>query len=118
LGGYFVLYALTRQLTEPSVFNNFVAASPSLYYHDNYLIAEIDRSLTSQKDAENINVYLTVGELETASSEFKQLSKILTDTAIRLKTEVYKNTEHMGTAIPTFENGIQLFMGKQNLKVK
>jgi len=101
LGGYFVLYALTRQLAEPPVFNNFIAASPSIYYHDNYVISEIARVSTSQKDIENINVYLTVGELENPSSEFKQLSRILSDKAIRLKTEVYKNTEHMGTAITT-----------------
>ena len=37
LGGYFVLYSLLRHTTDQSVFNNYIAASPSLSYHDGYL---------------------------------------------------------------------------------
>ncbi len=117
LGGYFVLYALNQNLSDSLVFNNFIAASPSIYYHDNYLTKEIGSSLTYQRNVENIKVYLTIGELEVLenqSDDFKKLSKILADKAISIQTEVYKNLEHMGTAIPTFENGIQLFMSKQN----
>src|SRR5690606_6727817 len=40
-GGYFVLYALTCHLKDVAIFNNFVAASPSIYYHDYYLLKEI-----------------------------------------------------------------------------
>ncbi len=119
LGGYFVLYALTHHLEEPSVFTNFIAASPSVYYHDTYLIKEIGSSLTDQRNLENTNVYLTIGELEVVenqSNEFEQLSKVLANKAISLKTEVYKNLEHMGTAIPTFENGIDLLMSEPILQ--
>ena len=40
------------------------------------------------------------------------LSKMLTDKKFNVQTEVYKGLEHMGTAIPTFESGIQLFLTK------
>jgi predicted alpha/beta superfamily hydrolase len=115
LGGYFVLYALTRHLVEPSVFNNFVVASPSLYYHDNYLITEIESFSIYKSNAENIKLYLTIGELELSESQlkdFERLTKVLTDKTINFQTDIYHNLEHMGTAIPTFEKGIQLFMRK------
>ena len=48
--------------------------------------------------------------LENQWSDFEQMSMILTNRKIRIHTEIYKNMGHMGTAIPTFENGIRLFM--------
>lgn len=113
-GGYFVLYALMRQQTESSVFNNFVAASPSLFYHDNYLLKELNQA-SAFKDPENIKVYLTIGELEVPEDRehtFDAFSRILSEHEIDVQTAVYKNLEHMGTAIPTFENGILLLMRK------
>lgn len=113
LGGYFVLYALNQNLSDSLVFNNFIAASPSIYYHDNYLAKEISSSPIYQRNIESIKLYLTIGELEVLenqSNDFKIFSKMLTDKTISVQTEVYKGLEHMGTAIPTFENGIQLFL--------
>lgn len=113
IGTYFVLYAIKRHLTEASIFNNFIAASPSIYYHDQYLIKEIDNSPTDDGNIKNTKLYLTIGELEALenqSNTFKDLIKVLTDKAINVQAEVYKNSEHMGTALPTFENGIQLFL--------
>lgn len=117
LGGYFVLYALNQNLSDSLVFHNFIAASPSLYYHDHYLAKEIGSSLLYQRNLERIKLYLTMGELEVLenqSNDFKIFSKMLTDKTIRVQTEVYKGLEHMGTAILTFENGIQLFLTQYN----
>ena len=115
LGGYFVLYALNQNRSESLIFNNFIAASPSIYYHDNYLANEISRSQISRRNTENIKLYLTIGELEVLenqTNDFEILSKMLTDKKFNVQTEVYKGLEHMGTAIPTFESGIQLFLTK------
>jgi predicted alpha/beta superfamily hydrolase len=115
LGGYFVLYALNQNLSDSLVFNNFIAASPSIYYHDNYLAKEIGSSPIYQRNIARIKLYLTIGELEVLenqSNDFKIFSKTITDKTISVQTEVYKGLEHMGTAIPTFENGIQLFLTK------
>ena len=110
-----MLYALSRHLIEPSVFNNFVAASPSIYYHDNYLIKEIETSPTYIKNIENIKLYLTIGELETLenqSKDFEKLMEALGDRKINYRRNVYHNLGHMETAIPTFENGVELFMSR------
>lgn len=118
LGGYFVLYSMMRQLNEPAVFTNFVAASPSVYYHDKYLMTEIERAPALHKNIGNIKLYLTIGELETSenrSDDFRKLSEVLMEKSIDVRTEVYNNLEHMGTAIPTFEAGIKLFMSNKNL---
>src|SRR5690606_30502290 len=119
-GGYFVLYTLTRRLKDAAIFNNFVAASPSIYYHDYYLIEEVGKS-SYMRNTENTKVYLTIGERELheyPSDDFQRMSEILTDNAIDVQSEVYKNQGHMGTAIPTFENGVRLFMGRQNSNKK
>ncbi len=115
LGGYFVLYALNQNLSDSLVFRNFIAASPSIYYHDNYLIKEISSAQISQRNIKNIKIYLTIGELEilgNQTNDFKIFSKMLTDKPSSVQTEVYKGLEHMGTAIPTFESGIQFFLTK------
>ncbi|HPM31766.1 MAG TPA: alpha/beta hydrolase-fold protein [Chryseolinea sp.] len=117
LGGYFVLYTLTRPRIDSPVFNNFVAASPSLYYHDNYLLDALESSTFSKKNSEHIKLYLTIGEFEVVENQpndFEDFSQILTDKKFNIQTEVYRNLEHMGTAIPTFEDAILLFTSKQN----
>ncbi|WP_276371503.1 alpha/beta hydrolase-fold protein [Chryseolinea sp. H1M3-3] len=119
LGGYFVLFALTQELTDTLVFNNFVAASPSIYYHDGYLIEQIKSSLNYKKRQPVVELFLTIGELEIIENESNGLRDLLKTLAekeqIRVRSKVYKNMEHMGTAIPTFENGIQSLLNKQNL---
>ena len=121
LGGYFVLYSMTRQLTEPAVFRNFVAASPSIYYHDNYLIKKIESIPALHKDIDNVKLYLSIGELEISedrSDNFRKLSAVLNDKAVNVQTKFYDKLEHMGTAIPTFEDGIKLFLSKSNSTYK
>jgi len=113
LGGYFVLYSLLRHTTDRSVFNNYIAASPSLSYHDGYLNKQFEKL---NNDLNDIKLYMTIGELEMQASKtnkFTSLSEILTmKNFLRIKTEVYKNLEHMGTAIPSFEDGIEFLLAK------
>src|SRR5690606_34061605 len=98
-----VLYSLLRHATDRSVFNNYVAASPSLSYHDGYLNKQFEKL---NNDLNDTRLYLTIGGLEIRDSKtnsFNSLSEILTmKNFLRLKPVVYKNSEHMGTAIPTF----------------
>jgi predicted alpha/beta superfamily hydrolase len=113
LGGYFVLYSLLRHAKDRSVFNNYVAASPSLSYHDGYLLKEF-KKLTG--DLNDTKLYLTTGELEITDSKansFNSFYQILEmKNFLRLKPVIYKNLEHMGTAIPSFEDGIEFVLGK------
>ena len=113
LGGYFVLYSLLRHTTDRSVFNNYIAASPSLSYHDGYLNKQFEKL---NNDLNDTKLYMTIGELEMQESKtnsFTNLSEILTlKNFLWIKPEVYKNLEHMGTAIPSFEDGIEFLFGK------
>ena len=47
---------------------------------------------------------------ENQGNDFENLLKVLTEKSINVQTKVYKNAEHMGTAIPTFEEGIQSYV--------
>ena len=113
LGGYFVLYSLLRHTTDQPVFNSYIAASPSLSYHDGYLNKQFEKH---NNDLNDTKLYMTIGELEIQASKtnkFTSLSEILTmKNFLRIKPEVYKNLEHMGTAIPSFEDGIEFLFGK------
>lgn len=113
LGGYFVLYSLLRHTTDRSVFNNYIAASPSLSYHDGYLNKQFEKL---NNDPNDTKLYMTIGELEMQESKtnsFTNLTEILKlKNFLWIKPEVYKNLEHMGTAIPSFEDGIEFLFGK------
>ncbi|MGC4022323.1 MAG: hypothetical protein QM734_10420 [Cyclobacteriaceae bacterium] len=79
------------------------------------MIDEIQKHLGNWERKAGIKLYMTVGELEVSESQSNDLKKIvsvLTDKTIDVETEVYKSSEHMGTAIPSFEKGIQIFMRK------
>lgn len=113
LGGYFVLCSLLRHTSDRSVFSNYVAASPSLSYHDGYLIKEFEKLTDGFNDAK---LFLSVGELEIndiKANSFNSFSKILAMKSLfRLKPEIYKNLEHMGTAVPSFEDGMEFVLNK------
>lgn len=114
LGGYFVLYALSRSIEKP-LFNKFVAASPSVSYHDRYIVQRLDSLLTKTSNATGINAIVTIGELERSSPtdvDFDQLVKVLRTGSLRVETMTYAKTEHMGTAVATFEQGILSLFGK------
>jgi predicted alpha/beta superfamily hydrolase len=113
-GGYFVLYALLRDLQENIPFNYYVAASPSLPYYDFYLKKQFE-SLSLQNAGKAIpQLYLTTGEMEIAQDtlhSFSQFRHMLSEKDfIRLKTKIYAGLEHMGTAVPSFEEGVELIL--------
>jgi len=113
LGGYFVLLSLLRSSTDTVVFNNYIAASPSLSYHDGYLFKQFEARNT---DLTGKGLYLTMGELEInedKSNGFMNLTELLKrKNSNRLKPQVYKGLGHIGTAIPSFEDGIEFVLGK------
>lgn len=114
LGGYFVLFALTNQLGRERVFSDFVAASPSLYYHDRFLIRQFnDVSIRSG----DIRLLVTVGErelLEDVSNDFQALVDLITERGLLpIDYKILKGAEHMGTAVPSFEDGVKLMATEQ-----
>lgn len=114
LGGYFVLYTLLRDLSGSSLFNNYVAASPSISYGDNYVMHRFQDISHQRKDDRKIKLYLTTGEMEIEEDpgrNFNALGKLLTrKDLIIMRVKVYEKLEHMGTAIPSFEDGIEFVL--------
>jgi predicted alpha/beta superfamily hydrolase len=109
-GGYFTLYALLQDRAEQALFTHYVAASPSLAYGRNYLMGQFADLSPGVKRNAPPRLYLTVGEMELAegaNDDFNRFIGLLTGkTFIRLRAKIFKNTEHMGTALPTFEEGV------------
>jgi len=111
LGGYFVLYALLQDISGDRFFNHYVAASPSISYDDDYIVKQFDRLSFENVDNRKSDLYLSTGSLEVAedtSNSFKHFTRLLSGlNGIDLKVKIYNNMEHMGTAVLSFEDGLE-----------
>jgi predicted alpha/beta superfamily hydrolase len=115
LGGYFTLFTLQQELLNKSnFFKNYVAASPSLQYCNNYLIKQF-QSISYNEN--NKTLFLTFGANEdsedgtgTKSIEnFNLFTTLISDNKlknIKVKREVYPKFGHMETAVPTFTKAL------------
>lgn len=114
LGGYLVLYALLKETKDNTVFNNFVAASPSISYFDYFIHKQFQDLRYDEEERVKRKLYLTIGELEIdedPADGFKNFDRILSAFEfIQLKSRVYRNLEHMGTAVPSFEDGLEFIL--------
>jgi hypothetical protein len=115
-GGYFTLYAFLRdnsRTDSPSkaLFTHYVAASPSITYCQGYLLDQFSQLSSRQEDTRSPNLYLTAGDLELKEDTQGQFTQFIqhleSQRWIRLKTKIYQDTEHMGTAIPSLEQGVE-----------
>jgi uncharacterized protein len=112
-GGYFSLFALLQQIqNHQPVFKNFVAASPSMWYHENYL-SPLPSQLRNAQPSPKINIFLSAGSLENNQWEIQpvmQFGKTLGDLKMNnivIETELYNSLHHMDTGLITFLKGLQ-----------
>jgi len=115
LGGYFALFVLLKDLKNDPVFTNYAAASPSLSYQDQYIINEF-KSLPLPEN-KNSKLFLSMGEMElseNSDSSFTYFNTILKKiNLVEFQSKVYPNLEHMGTAVPSFEDGLKFILMKK-----
>jgi predicted alpha/beta superfamily hydrolase len=112
LGGYFSLYYLLDSIEKgESKITNFIAASPSLYYYNKYLLS-LERKST-QKKSFTFQVYVSSGSLERDSTQRENLFLEFTDQlkALRanddhIKYDEYSHFNHMDAAMPGFMKGL------------
>lgn len=118
LGGYFVLYV--KGIEGNAGFNNYLAASPSISYHDNYISKQFQDHGHEGNDEKQLKIYLTIGKLEIyedPNDNFKSFGQILSRLGfIQLNSKVYKNLEHMGTAVPSFEDGVEFILSSNRVE--
>jgi len=119
LGGYFVMYALFRQLNGTArSFSNFIAASPSIDYNRQYLLHLLD-SLAPKTSGDSLQVYITYGGLEDKENVDDPIF-VSTDTLlhhaerslvrfpkVKTKTVTFSNLAHMDTPFPSFTKGLE-----------
>ncbi|HMG91368.1 MAG TPA: alpha/beta hydrolase-fold protein, partial [Chryseolinea sp.] len=80
LGGYFVLYSLLADMQGDPAFDHYVAASPSLWYN-NFYVVERFKNLMGPETKKR-QVYLSRGELESAEdpqNKFTDFGQVLLD---------------------------------------
>lgn len=119
LGGYFTLYALEQDIINKSnVFKYYVAASPSLWYYDYYLIKQF-KNISGNVNANKQTLILTFGAIEDTEDgetgtegldNFNSLVTLLSNKRLKniiVKSEVYPSFGHMETAVPTFTKSLQ-----------
>jgi predicted alpha/beta superfamily hydrolase len=125
LGGYFTLFALKENIrTNSTYFKNYVAASPSLYYYNQYLLKEFTNIAGDNLNKDSVTLYLTVGENEIngmsgdtseGATEFNSFVKGISETKfsnIKVNAEIFPSYGHMDTPVPTFTKALTLFFKK------
>jgi predicted alpha/beta superfamily hydrolase len=112
-GGYFALYTLLNQANRKTHdFQNFVAASPSVWYH-NFYLNQLPAQLSAVNRADSVRLFLTVGGQENAQWDIKPVQNLTT--AIRQTGNVgvaggiYNQLGHMDTGQLSFVKGLQYF---------
>lgn len=114
LSGYFACYALFDNHAEIEEFDNFLCASPSLWYGDAYIFNSL------QKIADNSNtltakLYITVGESEgvTMNTHFEAMESKLYEYSIEglnYKMLRLNDTNHANSPLKSFEGGFKYLL--------
>ncbi|MGN6438356.1 MAG: alpha/beta hydrolase [Agriterribacter sp.] len=112
-GGYFTLHSLSNQVkNQQYFFKNFIAASPSLWYH-NFLLNGLPGEIKNADIKDQCQVFLSVGGEEDSTWNLKplqQFGQTLTSVpGIKTNYKVYNNLGHMDVATLTFIKGLQEF---------
>lgn len=119
-GGYFSLYALLEQLNQQQhYFNSFIAASPTLWYHDHYLF-QLPNKLSDTRLQDSLSLFLSVGGLEEPTwsiQPVKRFAKNFADHPIahfKTKYLFYEPLDHMDVGLISFIQGLEMIYSKQD----
>lgn len=112
-GGYFSLYALLNQVNNSkTIFKNFAAASPSLWYN-NFYLNQLTEKLRNRINKDTLNIFTTVGGLENAEWDIapgkKLADSLMNITDIKFQHKVYSDLGHMDVPVVSFTKALQAF---------
>ncbi len=117
--GLFTMYTL---FTKPTLFNNYLIGSPSLYY-DNEVIFKYEEAYAKKHHDLAVNVFISVGTLEAGYEMFprmvanvEKISEILKSRKyhnLALTTHIFENETHFSVMPATFSRGIRELIGLQ-----
>jgi predicted alpha/beta superfamily hydrolase len=110
-GGYFALYTLLNQVRNKTrEFDNVVAASPPVWYH-NFYLNQLPVELSRLDKQAPIRLFLSVGGQENAQWDVKPVEALLASIRrkgkVSLDGGVYNQLGHMDTGQLSFLKGLQ-----------
>lgn len=113
LGGYFALYQLFQQ-DYPSPFDNIIAASPSLFWSEAFIL-DLENQYHNNNDTLNVKLYTTMGDLEgltmnTMFDAFNNKIESRNYTELSFDHVRFYNTSHNNNPIKSFEEGISFIL--------
>lgn len=116
-GAYFTLYALFQYNENEALFKSFMAASPSLWRNEFYLL-NLEPQFAQRTKNLPVNLYMTVGALETENDSlmiknFEMMKNQLIEhqyTDFRFEHDIIEGADHYNTANPTYRKGLSLFL--------
>lgn len=116
-GGYFSLYTLLSQAkTKTHTFQNFVAASPAVWYH-NFYLNQLPAELGRVNESDSVRLVLTVGGQENQQWDIQPTRALLTSlrstNEVSLAGGVYNQLGHMDTGQLSFLKGLASFYGSR-----
>jgi len=117
---YSGLFAMYTLFNKPTLFNNYLIGSPSMYY-DNEVIFKDEEEYARKHGDLDANVFLSVGSLEAGFDMFpgmvsnvEKLSEILKNRKynnLTLTTCLFENETHFSVMPATFSRGIRELIG-------
>lgn len=113
LGGYFALYQLLQQdFTNP--FDNIIAASPSLFWHEAYIL-DLEESYNSTNDTLDKKLVITMGDLEgvTMNTLYDAMVEKIESrnySGLQFSYKRFKNISHNNNPIISFEEGLSFIL--------
>jgi len=114
LGGLCVFYAL---VTEPEMFNAYIAISSSIYWDDSALLKMAEKTITNTNKLKK-SLYFAVEEGESdhikANRNMAQLLKDNPFEGLRWKFDLMKNEGHVSIWVKSFNEGLE-FVSPWNL---
>lgn len=110
-------YLEQEMLNNSNYFKDYVAASPSLHYCNNYLMKQFN-NIVGNDNSKQQTLFLTFGAREDTEDgtgiegmdNFNSFVQLLSDVQfhnIKVTNEIYSSFGHMETAIPTFTQSLK-----------
>ncbi len=110
LGGYFALYAMLRQTNSSKLFSGVVAASPSIWWENAYLL-QLEKEYSETQTDMDVKLLFSAGSDEGVTnmlnSEMRERLENRGYENLQSEQVNFKNKGHEGASIPGFVEGIQ-----------
>jgi predicted alpha/beta superfamily hydrolase len=116
LGGMFANYTI---LTQPELFNAFIAASPYLMYDDEYVIKVADSKLEILSNL-NRQLFITLGDEPAYYESLNKFTSLLEDntTTLRWDYQIFNDEDHTSIPVISLLKGLKFIYSDFQLSME